>query len=144
MIDDIEVPWPSDGSGGSTSIDFEMQRDTIYACHFKTPATMNAGQGHVSVVEFNGQPSAHDGCLSTTRGELNSPIPGQSMSFAGDVAPSVAFLGADPGAGAGPNKRKMGVLLPNTDYYFNIQLQNPPDSGVFNRKLTFQKPRKGQ
>jgi hypothetical protein len=137
----VEIPWPT--SGGQSFVEFSMDPDTTYACHFRTPATLNPGAGSITLIEYDGQPSQHEGCLSLTAGALISPIPGEGTSFAGDISVSVSFLGADPPPSpGGRHKNKKAVLKVNTDYYLNVELTNPPDGGGFNRKLIFQQPRK--
>lgn len=131
---EIEIPWPASGSGGMSEVEFRMLPDEIYSCHFRTPEELGPKNGYISLFEFDGQPCQRTGCLSETLGSLTDPIPGDGTAFKDTTAVSVTFQGSE-------QKKKVALLEPNTDYYLNVQLANPPDSGVFNTKVQFQKPR---
>jgi hypothetical protein len=136
----IEIDWPEQGSGGQTVVHDTMNRDEVTAYHFHTPEELGTKKGLINLVEFDGQPSDRTGCLSLTAGAIDSPVPGEGAEFRGTRSVTMYIYGSEQEGRPGKTKDVI-VLQPDTDYFLNVVLENPPDSGKFGTQVTLQKPR---
>jgi len=118
----IELAWPTEGAPFSTW-DEAIARDEQVSFHFKTPASFGTQQaGYIALCEHNNSfggavPCPREGALSTSPTDFSNGINGMGV-FDGGLSPTIAFELKPP---SGKKPPVMIQLLPNQDYYLNVQ-----------------------